>query len=109
MKASLLCAAIVAGALVVPAMAYAADSDKDRSHAETYVKDSAITAKVKSELAEEKLSTMVHISVDTDQKGVVYLSGTARTQADIDRAAVIAAKVKGVTSVKNDIKIKADK
>jgi osmotically-inducible protein OsmY len=73
-----------------------------------YVKDSVITAKVKAELAEEKMSSMVHISVNTDKMGAVSLSGTVRTQADMDKAASIARGVKGVTSVQNNIQIKAD-
>ena len=86
-----------------------ADGDKDRSSPKVFVKDSAITAKVKTELAEEKLSSLVKIKVDTDNKGEVSLSGTAANQAAIDRAVVITRAVKGVTSVQNDIKIQVDK
>jgi hyperosmotically inducible protein len=99
---------LLAGALVLPVAGYAADGDTDRSSPKTFVKDSVITTKIKTELAGEKLSSLVHIKVDTDAKGVVSLSGTAANQAAVDRAVAIARGVKGVASVQNDIKIKAD-
>jgi hyperosmotically inducible protein len=68
-----------------------------------------ITTKIKAELAEEKLSSLVRINVDTDNKGMVVLSGNAANQLAIDRAVKIAHGVKGVTSVQNDIKIKTEK
>ena len=55
------------------------------------------------------MSSLVHIKVDTDNKGMVSLSGTAANQAAVDKAVAIARAVKGVTSVRNDIRIKADK
>ena len=96
---------LVAGALMLPIAGYAADSDS----AKTYVKDSAITTKIKAELAEEKLSSLVRISVDTDNKGMVTLGGTASSQSASDKAVSIARAVKGVTSVENHIQIAADK
>ena len=56
-------------------------------------------------MAEEKLSSVAHIRVDTDNKGVVRLSGTAKTQADVDKAGSIASGVEGVVSVENKIRI----
>jgi hyperosmotically inducible protein len=46
--------------------------------------------------------------VDTDKDGVVWLSGSARTQAAIDKAVSIARNTEHVRSVHNGIKIKAD-
>ena len=103
MNIKLVASCIVAGALMLPAVGYSADSAK------TFVKDSVITTKIKAELAEEKASSLVKISVDTTDKGVVVLSGRAATQAAVDRAVVIARAVKGVTSVENNIKVVADK
>ena len=99
---------LLAAALALPLAGYSADGDTDRSSPKNFVKDSIITTKVKTELAEEKMSSLVHIKVDTDAKGQVSLSGTAANQAAIDRAVVITRGVKGVVSVSNDIKIKAD-
>jgi hyperosmotically inducible periplasmic protein len=100
---------LLAGALVLPVAGYTADGDSDRSSPKAFVKDSVITTKIKAELAEEKMSSLVKINVDTDAKGAVSLSGTAANQAAVDRAVAIARGVKGVTSVHNEIKIKADK
>jgi hyperosmotically inducible protein len=72
----------------------------------TFVKDSAITVKIKAKLAEEKLSSLAHIKVDTDAKGVVVLAGKVKTQEEADKAVSIARETKGVTSVKSDIQIK---
>lgn len=50
----------VIGALVAPLAVTAADSDTDRSHPATFVKDSVITTKVKAKLANEKMSSLMH-------------------------------------------------
>jgi hyperosmotically inducible periplasmic protein len=109
MNTRLAASCLVAGALMLPVAGYTADSDADRSSPKAYVKDSVITAKIKSELAEEKVSSLVRISVDTDNKGKVTLSGTAASQKAVDKAVSIARAVKGVTAVQNNIQIKADK
>lgn len=93
--------ACLAAALMLPAAGFAADG-KTRE----YVKDSVITTKIKAEMAKEKPSTLVKVSVDTDKTGVVVLSGTAKTQVDKDRAETVARGVKGVTTVENNIEIK---
>lgn len=98
---------LVSTALMLPMAGYTADSDK--SSASTMVKDSVITTKIKAELAAEKMSSLVNINVDTDRNGVVTLGGTAANKAAVDRAVAIASSVNGVTSVKNEIKIMADK
>jgi hyperosmotically inducible protein len=98
---------LVAGLFLLPVTAFAADAEK--STATEYVKDSVITTKVKAELAAEKMSSLVKINVDTDKHGTVVLSGSAASQSAVDKAVSIAKGVKGVTSVKNDIKIVADK
>ena len=109
MNTKLVTTCLLASALLLPVAGYAADGDTDRSNPKAFVKDSMITTKIKAKLAEEKLSSLVKIKVDTDNKGMVYLSGTAVSQAAVDRAVSIARGEKGVTSVQNDIQIKADK
>ncbi|WP_265942430.1 BON domain-containing protein [Dechloromonas sp. A34] len=98
---------LVAGLLLLPVAGYTADAEK--STPTEYVKDSVITTKIKAELAAEKMSSLVKINVDTDKAGAVTLSGTAASQAAVDKAVSIAKGVKGVTHVKNDIKVVADK
>jgi len=48
------------------------------------------------------------IHVDTDTDGVVWLSGSARTQEAIDKAESIARETEGVKDVHSHIKIKKD-
>jgi hyperosmotically inducible protein len=100
---------LLAAVLAMPLAGYSADGDSDRSSPKTFVKDSVITTKIKAELAEEKVMSLVRINVETDNKGMVVLSGNAANQNAIDKAVKIAHGVKGVTSVQNDIKIKAEK
>ncbi|HEY7987141.1 MAG TPA: BON domain-containing protein [Methylophilaceae bacterium] len=98
------------GAMLVSLTTYAADADtSNHTTAKTYVSDSVITTKVKAKLAEAKLGTLVHVSVDTDNKGAVTLSGTAKTQEVADKAGEIATSTEGVTSVQNNIKVVPDK
>jgi hyperosmotically inducible protein len=97
------------GAMMVSLTGYAADADTSQPSAKAYVSDSVITTKVKAKLAEAKLGTLIHVSVDTDNKGVVTLSGTAKTQESADKAAQIATATEGVTSVQNNIKVVPDK
>jgi hyperosmotically inducible protein len=90
------------------AAVHAAASDSDRKHPMTYVKDSAITTKVKANLADEKMSSLAHIRVDTDNKGAVALNGTVHTQEEADKVVSIARQTEGVTSVRSNIQIKND-
>ncbi len=92
---------------MTPVSVHAADMDKDRSSPKEFVKDSVITSKIKAEMAKDKDVSAMRIKVDTDANGVVQLSGTAKSQAEADKAETIAKSVKGVTSVKNDIQIQA--
>ncbi len=68
-------------------------------------KDAAITTKIKAKLAQEKLSTLAHIDVDTDKNGVVSLSGTVANQEERDKAVSIARSVEGVVSVNSELRI----
>jgi hyperosmotically inducible protein len=108
MKTKLIASCFVIGTLLASVVGYTEDSDTNRSHPKAYVKDSVITTKVKAKLADEKMSSLAHIKVDTDNSGVVWLSGTAKTQAEIDQAVSIAGSTEGVKSVKNHIRIKKE-
>ena len=70
-----------------------------------YVDDTVITTKVKAAIFEEPGLKSAEINVET-YKGVVQLSGFVSSQANINRAAEIARGVHGVTSVKNDMRVK---
>lgn len=99
----------VVGALLAPLAAYPADGDTDRSHPMAFVKDSVITTKVKAKLAEEKMSSLAHVRVDTDAKGMVVLSGTVNSKAEADKAVSLTRATEGVTSVTSNLKVKKDK
>jgi osmotically-inducible protein OsmY len=70
-----------------------------------YMDDSVITTKVKTAIFNEPTLKSAEINVETF-KGVVQLSGFVSSQADINKAAQLARGVSGVTSVKNDMRIK---
>ena len=70
-----------------------------------YFDDTAITAKVKAAIFDDPSLKSAEINVETFKR-VVQLSGFVNSQADIDRAVVVARGVSGVTSVKNDLRLK---
>jgi hyperosmotically inducible protein len=80
-------------------------TDDMGSNDANFVEDSVITAKVKAKLAAEHFTSLTKIDVDTDADGVVWLSGTAKSQADIDRAVALAEDTEGVISVKNNLTV----
>ncbi len=110
MKPTLTMSAVIAAALLGTAgLAMAQDADVDRSHPKAFVKDSAITTKIKSKLAADHVSSLAKIHVDTDADGVVWLSGSAHTQEAAERAVQIARDTDGVRGVKSDIQVVPDK
>jgi len=100
---SLVCVTILGSATAIAADTLAADS----SNAVVFVKDSAITTDIKTKLAAEHITSLERIHVDTDKDGVVWLSGTARTQRAADKAVSIARDAESVRDVHSDIKVKA--
>ena len=70
-----------------------------------YFDDSVITTKVKAGIFGDESLKSSEINVETF-KGVVQLSGFVNSQDDINRAVEVAGKVKGVISVKNDMRVK---
>jgi hyperosmotically inducible periplasmic protein len=80
---------------------YAADSDA--SYPGMYVKDSAITTKVKTKLVAKEPARLSNVQVNTDRDGIVWLSGTVLTKEASDRAETIAKETNGVKGVHNNI------
>lgn len=70
-----------------------------------YVDDSVITTKTKAAIFNDPALKSAEINVETF-KGKVQLSGFVNSQSDINRAAEIARGINGVTSVKNDMRLK---
>ena len=70
-----------------------------------YVDDTVITTKVKAAIFNEPSLKSFEINVETF-KGSVQLSGFVKFQADMNRAVEVTRSVKGVKSVKNDMRLK---
>lgn len=101
---------ITLGLALSPFAAQAADSGTKMENAKEAVKeelsDSAITTRIKADFAKDKQVSAMKIHVDTE-KGVVKLTGTAKSKDEAEKAEHIAKNTKGVVSVKNDIKVGA--
>jgi len=70
-----------------------------------YFDDTVITGKVKAALFDEPSLKSAEINVETF-KGVVQLTGFVSSRANIAKAVEVARSVKGVTSVRNDMRLK---
>ncbi len=100
---------VIGSLLAAPIAAFSEDHASDRAQAMTYVKDSVITTKIKAKLAADHPGSMKHIQVDTDKNGVVWLTGTANSQTEIDAAISTARNTEHVRSVWSDLKIVNDR
>ena len=100
---------VLLGLLVGPVVALAGqDADSDRAHPKAFVKDSAITATIKAKLAAEHITSLGRIHVDTDANGIVWLTGSARTQEAIDKAVSLARETEFVKSVHSELTVRKD-
>lgn len=70
-----------------------------------YLDDGVITTKVKAAVFNEPTLKSAEINVETF-KGVVQLSGFVSSESDIQKAVDVARRVEGVSSVKNDMRLK---
>ncbi len=70
-----------------------------------YVDDTVITTKVKTAIFNEPSLKSLEINVETF-KGVVQLSGFVSSKDNINTAVQVARGVSGVTSVRNDMRLK---
>ncbi|MFZ1609305.1 MAG: BON domain-containing protein [Rhodoferax sp.] len=70
-----------------------------------YIDDSVITSKTKAAIFNDPSLKSTEINVETF-KGKVQLSGFVNSLADINRAVEVTRGVAGVTSVKNDMRLK---
>ena len=94
-------AAALGGTLVTTGCA----STSTQASAGEMIDDSVITTKVKAAFVEDKTVAAMNINVET-YKGTVQLSGFAKSAAEMSRAVELARGIKGVKSVKNDIRLK---
>jgi hyperosmotically inducible periplasmic protein len=109
MKKQLAMTCVVFGALLGSAAASAGDDTKAvGTSTAVFVKDSAITTKIKTKLAADHLTSLGRIHVDTDENGIVWLTGTARSQEAIAQAVSIARNTEHVKSVHNELTVRLD-
>ncbi|NJM11953.1 MAG: BON domain-containing protein [Synechococcaceae cyanobacterium SM1_2_3] len=70
-----------------------------------YVDDTVLTGKVKAAIFDDPSLSALEINVETF-KGVVQLSGFVNSKDDINKAVKVTRSIKGVVSVKNDMRLK---
>jgi osmotically-inducible protein OsmY len=75
---------------------------RDQQSVGSYIDDATLTTRVKAKFAEDKTVSAMSISVET-LKGVVQLSGFAKSAEERSKAEELARNVSGVASVRNDI------
>lgn len=78
---------------------------RDQQSVGSYIDDTTITTQVKARFAEDKVVSAMSIQVET-LKGVVQLSGFAKSSAERETAEAIARDVRGVTRVVNNILVR---
>ena len=78
---------------------------REQSTVGQYVDDTTITTRVKTKFAEDSTVSAMAINVET-LKGVVQLSGFAKSGAERAKAEELARGTPGVTSVRNDIVVR---
>jgi osmotically-inducible protein OsmY len=81
-----------------------ASTSKQSSTGE-YIDDSVITTKVKTGIFNEPSLKVNQITVET-HKNVVQLSGFVDSTESMNKAVAIARSVEGVSSVKNDMRLR---
>ena len=74
------------------------------ANAQTGADDAAITERVTGAIDHHPVLRKMDISVET-RDGVVYLKGFVRSKAQIDMAGELARSVKGVTAVRNAVRV----
>ena len=95
--------AIFLAAMLVSVVGCASTSSQESTG--EYVTDAWITTKVKAMLVDDPMVKATEVNVET-YKGAVQLSGFVSSTAARSQAVDVARAVKGVTSVKNDMRIK---
>lgn len=97
------CSVFFMAALLLSALG--CTSTPTRESTAEYLDDTAVTARVKTAIFNEPTLKVLQINVET-YKNVVQLSGFVNNGADMNKAVDVARGVKGVVSVKNDLRLK---
>jgi len=96
-------AAFLSAVLLASLLGCAGTSTKEGTG--EYIDDTVITTKVKTAIFDEPSLKSAEINVETF-KGTVQLTGFVSSRAATDRAAEVTRGVPGVTSVRNDMRLK---
>jgi len=98
---------ILSVVFAILALLSSAGCSSSRNHESTseYISDTTITAKVKAAILNEPSLKSFEVNVETF-KGVVQLSGFISPEANWNKAVEITLAVKGVKSVRNDMRSK---
>lgn len=83
----------------------AAETDPAREDKKEFETDSAITTAIAGKLASDKRARFGGIRVETDENGVVWLSGAASSQEEIDDAVNLAHRAADVRAVQSGIRL----
>ena len=73
-----------------------------------FVKDSAITTQIKAKILTAKDIDSLHIKVDTDNDGIVVLTGAVKSTAEKEKVYDIVHSVDGVKKIQNKLIIDPD-
>ena len=92
-------------AIAFMAMALGCASTAKTEGTGEYIDDTVVTTKVKAAIFNEPTLKSAEINVETF-KGVVQLSGFVNSREDVNKAVAVARQIPGVTSVKNDMRLK---
>lgn len=95
---------IIVATIAMSALVGCASSAKTEGTGE-YIDDAIITSKTKAAIFNDPSLKSAEINVESF-KGKVQLSGFVSSQSDINRAVEVTRGVAGVSSVKNDMRLK---
>lgn len=97
------CSTLFIAALLLAAVGCAATSTRESTG--EYIDDTVITTRVKTAIFNEPSLKVFQINVET-YRNVVQLSGFVSSRADMAKAVEITRTVKGVSSVRNDMRLR---
>lgn len=80
-------------------------STSTRESTGEYLDDTVITTRVKTAIFNEPTLKVLQINVET-YKNIVQLSGFVNSGSDMNKAVDVARGVKGVVSVRNDLRLR---
>jgi osmotically-inducible protein OsmY len=105
MKNLKIATSLIAALMLTTVVGCASTATDKHETAGQYIDDAAITTGVKAAILNAPTLKVSEINVET-YKGVVQLSGFVSSAENIATASSVARTVKGVKSVKNDLRLK---